>query len=69
MTMLGIDILIAVWVLIFIPMLLLPLIHRGDDTVTTDERARILQPQPLHESMDVREIAALLSDRDLSRVA
>lgn len=69
MTMLGIDILIAVWVLIFIPMLLLPLIHHGGDTATMDERARILQPQPLHESMDVREIAALLSDRELSRAA
>lgn len=67
MTMLGIDVLIAVWVLIFIPMLLLPLIQGGDDRATVDERGLIGRPLP--EPMDVREIAALVSDRNLSQAA
>lgn len=67
MAMLGIDFLIAVWLLIFVPMLLLPLIRREDDHPVTDETGRLRRSTD--EPIDAREAAAILSDRDLSQAA
>jgi len=63
----GIDILIAVWLVIFGSMLLAPLTRRGDDSPTTDETAQATPTPPA--PFGLREIAAIVSDRDLSQVA
>lgn len=67
MTMIGVDILIAVWVLIFTPIALLPLIRRESDRSTTDEAVH--EQQAAEHTLDMRDIAAMSSNRDLSHAA
>lgn len=67
MEALGIDILIALWLMIFGSMLLVPHIRRGDDFPTTG--AATQATHSLDVPFDLREVTAMVSDRDLTQAA